>query len=260
MFRKQVIFVGFVIILLTGLSNVCGQEKNAELKDKRITIQIVNKPLVTVFTRLMYKYDIAIGFEESTLDKDHNDYEFETNVPSADQKHAWSDKELISNNQKIENHLITVDFKDASLKDVMNEIVKQMKNYTWEINNDVVNIFPIRGRNPKFVKLLNLTFSEFIVPKDRVVGEIQAIIQFHRGFRAFLAENDLHIYTVRDSANRFFHKPVPETMKFTNLTLKELLNAITKSKRGGWILQSDKHIKLQDDNKTKDKEFIDILI
>src|ERR687883_495587 len=82
MIRKQVIIcVSLVMILIAGVSSVRGQEKKPGLKDKRITIKMNKKPLFDVFMRLIYDYDVAIGFEESTLDSEHDDYQFETNVP-----------------------------------------------------------------------------------------------------------------------------------------------------------------------------------
>ena len=39
------------------------------------------QPLGKVFEHLIVNYDVAIGFEESTFDRENNDYEFETNLP-----------------------------------------------------------------------------------------------------------------------------------------------------------------------------------
>lgn len=259
MIKKQiVIFISFVLILATGILNIRGQEKKVELKDKRVTIQMANKPLVTVFARLIYKYDVAIGLEESMLDRDHNHYNFETNVPPEDQKakHA-GDKEFPSGRSEFYEHLITVNFTNARLENVLDDIVKQMQNYDWEINNDVVNIFPIKGRDPTFKKLLDVRIREFAVWKGAEVGIIQQLILRELPeIRAFLAENNLHTDGWRTTSMAFTERPLPEEMRFSDLTLKELLNAITKSKRGGWILQKNKH----NIKENKDKEFIDILI
>lgn len=238
--KKQVIiFVSFVIVLATGLLGIHGQEKKVELKDKRITIQMVKKPLFDVFIRLIYRYDVAIGFEESTLDKDHNDYHFQTQIPTPDDQEKYYTDEGIDYSD-VKNHLITVNFKNAKLEDVLNAIVKQMQNYDWEINNGVVNIFPIKGRDPRFEKLLNLRIREFGVPKGSEVGLIQPLIVLNLPeFKAFLAENNLYAESDRDDP-WYIERPLPVEMKFSNLTFKELLNEITKSKRGGWILKTDK--------------------
>lgn len=255
--KQAIIFVFFVFVVATGILSVRGQQRDVELKDKRITIQMTNKSIFTIFGRLIYKYDIAIGFEESTLDKDHDDYHFETNIPYDEWKpHYVTDKEVISGLPDIKNHLITVNYKDARLEDVLNDIIKQMKNYDWKINNDVVNIFPIKGRDPRFEKLLGLRIREFVVWKGAEVGIIQPLIVLELPeFKAFLAENNLYAESDR-TAPWFIKRPLPVGMKFSDLTFKELLNEITKSKRGGWILKTNKLKKPEN----KDKEVIDILI
>jgi hypothetical protein len=258
MSKKQIVIIlSFVFVLVAESLSVCGQGKGNELKDKKVTIQMANKPLYTVFGRLIYKYDIAIGFEESTLDKDHDHYHFETNVPTDEWKPDYlADKEVISGSPKFDKHLITVNYKDGRLEDVINAIVKQMQNYDWEINNDVVNIFPIRGRDPRFEKLLKLRIREFVVRSDAEVGIIQPLIVLGLPeFRSFLADNNLYAESDR-TAPAFIERPLPAGMKFSDLTFRELLNEITKSKRGGWILKTNKLKKPEN----KDKEFIDILI
>jgi hypothetical protein len=258
MIKKQIIiFISFVLILATGILNVRGQEKRIELKDKRITIQMTKKPLFDVFMQLIYEYDVAIGFEESILDRDHNYYHFETNIPYDEPiTTAPNGSRIIKSGGKpiVENHLITINYKDARLEDVMNDIVKQMKNYDWVINDDVINVFPVRGRNKIFEKLLDLRIREFALSEGAEVGKIQPlIILFLPEFKAFLAENDLHADASK-TAPWFDERPLPVGMKFSTLTFKELLNKITKSKRGGWILRRSKP------NKIKDKDSIDVLI
>jgi hypothetical protein len=72
-------------------------------------------------------------------------------------------------------------------------------------------------------------------------------------FRAFSAQNDLIAEAVK-TAPWYDDRPLPVGMKFTDLTFSDLLNAITKSKRGGWILKSHKR-KME-----QDKQVIEILI
>lgn len=256
MIRKQVIGAtgGALIVLLTGLFGVSAQQRVPDLKDKQITIQMTNRPVVIVFARLIYKYDIAIGFEESILDGDHDHYFFETNIPPDDFKAQYSgDKEFLTDRGNFSEDLITLNFKDARLEDVMNSVVKQMRNYDWEIKDDVVNIFPVRGRDPRFKKLMDLRIREFAVGKQTEVSVIQPLLFRLPEFKKFLEENNLHVDFER-YAPVFDNRPLPADMKFGDLTFKELLNAITKSKRGGWILQKKKQ------NKIEGKELIDILI
>ncbi len=255
--KKLVIFVSIVFVLGICLPSVFGQEGKLKLKDKPITINFVKKPLFDVFMRLIYDYDVAIGFEQSILDSEHDDYNFQTNIPYKEPIiYAPNGTRRIMSGWRptIDNHLISVNFKDARLEDVLNNVVKQMKNYDWEVNNDVVNIFPIHGRDPKLKKLLDIKIRAFEVSNTGEVGIIQPlIILYLPEFKSFLAENELNSYA-RKVGSWFDERPLKFGMKFSNLTFRELLNEITKSKRGGWILKKTKSSNI------KEGEIIEIMI
>lgn len=241
--RKQMGILCVVVLLSAGLLTVHGQEKIEEIKEKRITVEMTRKPLFDVFMRLIYDYDVAIGFEESSLDRDHDDYHFETNIPDKDQATSTKDgrtKITFGGRPTIENHLISLNHENARLEDVINDIVKQMQNYDWEINDGVINIFPAKGRNPSFKRLLELRIREFVVWKGAEVGVIQPLIVLQLPeLRKFLDDNNLLAASDR-VAPWFIDRPLSQEMRFTNLTVQELLNAITRSKRGGWILRHKK--------------------
>ena len=256
MLRQKIACRGIPLFILLTISMViAGQARQIELKDEEITIQMTDQPLITVFARLMFKYDVAIGFEESELDRDHIHYEFETDVPPDDLKPKYSgDKEYSGGIIKPREHLITLDFKNAKLETVMNEIVRQMQHYDWKISNDVVNIFPTRGRDKRLKKLLEINVRDFAVGAGSEVGTIQPKLMFILPeFKKFLAENNLGS-DARRQTFAFTSSILREGMSFRDLTFKELLNAITKSKRGGWILR----IKKQKDQ--PGQEFVEILI
>lgn len=240
MLRKNKVLTigGCALFLFISSLNSFGQENNLPLKDKRITIQMTERPLYTVFYRLIQKYDIAIGFEESELDRAHRHYEFETNIALDRFKaSSSSDKEFLPPVPKFSDNLISLNFKDATLEDVMTSIVAQMKNYDWEINDDVVNIFPIKGRDKRLQRLLDLEIRQFYSGMGDPVGAIQfQLISTMPEFRTFLAENNLE-YDTAGPGSSFEDRILPDGMGFSNMKFKELLNAITRSKRGGWILQ-----------------------
>lgn len=266
MSRKQVVFfMGIAIVLTFGLQRANGQGKREDLKEKRITIQMTNERVFNVFLRLMYVYDIPIGFEESTLDKDHSDYFFQTLMPPDDKKKDFPDEpETMSGSSpssrwtiKDKAHLISLDFREARLEDVLDEIVRQMQNYDWTINDGVVNIFPVKGRDSNLEKLLNLRIRGFGVSKGEEFEAIQPLLVLYLPeFKAFLAENNLFAESDRYVPS-YGKLPLPVELRFSNLSFKELLNGITRLKRGGWILRTgDKHKKPEN----KDKEVIEILI
>jgi len=248
------IIIGCMILTTSCSLNVLAQDKGGSSVDKRITIKMTKKSLYTVFYRLIQKHDVAIGFEESILDRDHRHYYFETNVMTNEQKAEWGTDGDISPVQDCDEPLINVDFKDTRLEVVMDSIVKQLEHYDWEMNNGVVNIFPIRGRDPRLKKLMDIKVSDFAVGMGDQVGSAQAYIMlFLPEFKSFIAEHKLKARTDRPGSI-LGSRILPDGMRFQNMTFKELLNAITKSKRGGWKLQI-KNVKGE-----TTKEFIEILI
>jgi hypothetical protein len=228
-----------VLLLLVGQVDIRAQSPDGTLQDKRININLYEKPLWDVFLWLMDKYDIAIGLEQSNLDPEPNDLVFLTDKPPKLQQHSARDRQFLlqSADTPANHHLFTIQHDNASLETVMGDIVRQMKYYDWEISGGVVNIFPVRGREPKFQKLLDVRIKQFRASKGMEVGMIQAIVLFRLPeFRAFLRENDL-----RPSAVEFTKwdpkAPLENEMNFSDLSFRELLNAIVRSKRGGWILK-----------------------
>lgn len=230
----------FSLVVITAHVLTYAQESRLKLEERRVTIQMTQKPLFTVFARLTVDYDIPIGLEESVLDIDHRHYDFETARPPEWWITKYARREHKSAAPVFSEHLITVNFVEAKLKDVMNEIVKQMKNYDWEIRDEVVNIFPIRGRDERLKKLMEIEISFFYVGAGAKTSAIQAqLVLFLPEFRKFLKENNLLSDTTR-SAPGFPDELVASEMLFKNLSFRDLLNAITKSKRGGWIVRMKK--------------------
>lgn len=254
------VFKFFVFIIIFSLGHVCiaGQEKFSDLKDKRITTRMENAPFGDIIDFLINNYDVAIGFEESILDRDHNDYDFDTNLPFT------RNKKLISSDgntqisvttkriYKVEKNRFTIYAVNERLEDVLNKIIKQMKFYNWEINDGVVNIFPSQGRDVKFENFLKTNVKRFVMKENDRIGFIRTSILFLPEFKSFLSKNELNIISYRSGLLDGLDRGLPAKLDFSNITFKELLNRATKVKRGGWILkQSDKL-------REKDKEFIEI--
>ena len=199
------------------------------------------KPLATVFARLIYKYDVPIGFEESAFDKNHNHYDFETNVPPTDLKKEYAaDRDFISSYPKFTEHLLTLDFDDESLATVIDSIVRQMQNYSWQERNGVINIFPNKGRDPIFQRLLDLPINRFNLSKGAKVGFIQGDLYDLPEIRDFFNRNKVMLVTERGYSLLFIDRPLEQNLDFGTLKFGELLNRITACKRGGWIIRQGK--------------------
>ena len=237
-----------VIIYLVGTFSVFGQEKEADLKDKRITIRMEQQPLGEVFKYLMEIYDIPIGFEESTRDRGRPDFRFHANLPG-NPKHgtqtADGSVKFTTAYRRVfqaERHPITVNAENERLEEVFDQIVGQMENYKWEINDGVVNIFPVRGRDERFDRLLGMNVQRFTLEKGKTIEDITTNILALPEFIRFLKDNKLLFDGVRYGAATFvlkaqYGRPINVGMNFSNLTFRDLLNKITKIKGGGWVLK-----------------------
>jgi hypothetical protein len=244
--KKLAIVILNCAIIFAGAFYAFGQEKVSELKDKRVTIKMDNKSLGEILYHLIVNYDIAIGLEESTLDSEHTDYLFKTNLPYVNKQSNIRDGVI-----PIKNHWFTINAENQRLEDVLNVIVKQMNNYKWEINDDVVNIFPVKGRDERYEKLLELNIKNFILEKPVRIFSIRTKILALPEITKFLDENKIF-----SSANRGFlenlSRKLDVEINLSNLTFRELLNRITKIKRGGWILRKNYLFG------SKEKEYIEI--
>jgi hypothetical protein len=262
LFRMKYFFHSALLVLvITGLG-IC-QEKQVDLKDTRITIKMENQPLGLVFKYLMETYDIPIGFEESILDRGIPDYFFYANLPGKPENRMQNADGSVKFTTtyrgrvfKAERHPITVNAENERLEEVFNQIVNQMENYKWEINDGVVNIFPIKGRDERFEKLLGINIQRFTFEKGKTIEDITTSIQSLREFLRFMGKNKLvftGLYTGKDFVLKAqYGRTINTGMDFSNLTFRELLNKITKIKRGSWIL------KWKWSSNTTGEEYIDI--
>lgn len=234
----KILFIAVVGLITTLSCNPLASagEAGPGIKNKRITLQMANRPLYEIMGRLTVEYDIPIGFEEAPEDSLHGDYRFSTDVPYVN---TWDGSGRIlpdGPTPKVAGHLLTMQFEHATLDSVLNEIVRQMGNYSWEINDEVVNIHPLKGRNEKFRELLNVRVDEFDMSSGIKIIDLPRAIFRLPEIRQFLADQGLGSDVVQYSP--YINRSLPGGRTFTGHTVRELLNAITKLKRGAWILRA----------------------
>ncbi len=247
MTKKLLTTMCCTIFFLIGVSSVSGQKKEISLQEQKITIQMEKQPLGEVFKYLMENYDIPIGFEESILDREHSEYSFQTNLPSVGREKRRSLDGKIDFDIEVEQDFtaeknpITLDIKNGKLSDVLDQIVNQMANYKWEIHDGVVNIFPIRGRDKRFEELLETKIEIFNLAAGKTVNDITFRILIMKEFKGWLSRNKLRFNPARTGSSILidaqYGRTVETEMKFSGLSFRDLLNKITKTKKGGWILK-----------------------
>jgi hypothetical protein len=126
-------------LLLISETSASGQTTTVNLLEQRITLHIKQGTFLYALSTLCVDYRIPIGFELAL------DY-------------------------KAQYHL-NIDLENATLEDVLNEIVGQEAGYRWELRDGVINIIPITSRDDFVEKLLNTPIRRFDQPKK--LGKFQ---------------------------------------------------------------------------------------
>lgn len=259
LFRTKYFCYSVVFLLVIPGLGIC-REKSVGLKDKRITVRTEKIPFGSVLGYLMSIYDIPIGFEQSILDRNNGEHRFSANEPGVSpyklERVDGVLKIAADPSLKALSHPVTLDAENGRLEDVLNKLVKQMENYKWEINDGVVNIYPIKGRDKRFEKLLDLRIKKFTFENGDPVWKITTNIMALPEFSAFMVTNNLRFNGGRSgpegALREMYDRKIDEGMVFSNLKFRDLLNKITKIKRGAWIL------KWRFISKKTGEEFIDI--
>jgi hypothetical protein len=259
---KEILFAACCVLITHLLVSVAICQQDKELSGKAISINMSKQPLGTVFRYLMENYDISIGFEESQLDRGLPDFQFQSNLPSSSQQQSTTANGAMRITTSVEKafradtYPITIIAKDQPLSEILDEVVRQMGNYRWETHSGVINIIPTKNRDERFAQLLNLKIANFELPANSTSEDIVSKIQSTREFWSFMRQNHLIFTGIRNGPevliNNQYRKPISQSFKFANVTIRDLLNGITKIKGGGWRLTWLRH------SKTSNEEFIDI--
>jgi len=240
----RVLLFYIALFIFVGAQSIPGQEVQG-LKDRRVSLDFEQKPLGVVLEYLIVKYDIPVGLEQSTLDNGHGDYDFGTNLPMAASitgQNIEGAKVRIMSQKSYErfSHLLTIRAENEPLTEVLDTIVKQMKNYSWRIEDDVVNIFPSKGQDERLRRMLDMTVKSFIF-NGGTVGDITTKIKTLDELKDFLEQNNLVFTGVRNGSEMLlkarYDRQIDSKMKFSDIKFRNLLNQITKVKRGGWIVK-----------------------
>ena len=230
-------------IFLLGTAHVSGQVSHDTLKQKRISLQIDHGSFGDIVKRLIVDYDIPIGFEESALDRARNDFDFEPNMPlPVVETPSVNDGRIgvsIITEPVFEAkyHEFSIHAENSSLDEVMNMIVGQMPNYKWELSDGIVNIFPAKGRDEKYKNLLDVQIKSFVIKRPAYIGKIRNTLLTLPEITEYLQENDLRTTLNTSGYIENLKRELPSELNFSNFSLRQLLNNITKIKRGGWILR-----------------------
>ena len=234
----------FALAFLT--ENSLGQTTNRRLSDLRVSIKADRQPLGIIFRELMQKYQIDVGFEQSMLDNRKWYFSFDTNMPMeathSQNKNSGVKIEITAQSAfKAGPYPISRNIENKSVKDLFNAIVPQMGNYNWKMRDGVVNIYPVRGRDPRFKELLDRKVKRFYLPAGSKVEDIITTLLALPEFRDFRRSHNFTFSPIREGVNVLieaqYGRLIGPSIDLTNIRFRDLLNKITKIKKGGWILK-----------------------
>ena len=109
------------------------------------------------------------------------------------------------------------------------------------MSDGVVNIFPKRGRDPRFAELLSLKVKSFDLAKGSKVEDIITTLLDLPEFFQFRRKHLFTFSPIREGVNVLikaqYGRTIDREMEFKNIQFVDLLNRLTKIKKGGWILK-----------------------
>lgn len=125
------------IIALTSLISAHAQVRENDILDHYFDAVTISEPSITLaLTGIANENGLPIGLEVAAAQ------------PESPEKE------------------INLTLKNSTLRDVLNEIVKQDPRYTWTSNRGVIYVYPASDRDPLLRDLLATHLSEFTVEKD----------------------------------------------------------------------------------------------
>lgn len=232
-YRRTVIVIAISLGFING-SSAFGNTRSEEgaMRDKLVTIECNRQPLQVALDQLMNVYDVPIGFVQSPKDYDHLDYNFNTETRYArSREEAQND---VVGVPYVTGHFISVSYRNARLETVLDDVVGQMKNYKWDLEDGVVVIMPSDEIDPRIEVLLDTKIKSFKFPADGPIYQVRNILVTLPEVVTWLNKNELRFES--GTWVPFTKRKLPNEMNFADITFRRLLNTITKLKRGGWLI------------------------
>lgn len=202
---KRQVLGGLVFVLC--VSSLCvGQA--TDMTTTKVKLQLQNVRVDTVLVELAVQYEVSIGFERSDLDRPET--------------------------------RLSVDETQTTVKDLLDHIVKEVSLYKWELQDGVINIVPVRGRNHLLEEFLRLNVKEFKGKGDMSKFNLRNRILDLPEVELFLQVNNLRTQRLSDYPYRpsIYANDADLSISGTEV-LGILNNIIAKSEYNLWTLSHD---------------------
>lgn len=205
------ILIGLMLVvvlsgeIIPGATSASGQRSIDNLLQQRITLHIKQGTFLYALSTLNVDNKIPIGFEVAVGHK--------------------------------ANYHLNVDLDNATLEQVLNEIVGQETGYRWELRDGVINIIPITSRDDFVEKLLNTPIRRFDQPKKLGKFQIRDAIVGLSEVAALLKANG-----ITASHYGYYYHPSPDAKEKVDLSisgtdLRGVLNkVIRETEHNMWMV------------------------
>ena len=193
-----------VMFISTYAGATVQQGSEDPLLSQRIELHVRKATLMNALITLAVDHRVPIGIEYSPAD---------INEPKLD-----------------------LDTVNASLREILDSIVKQEPLYRWELVDGVVNFMPISGQDPFFETLLNTPISHYDPGKWTIKFQLRDAIENTPEVKELLKSKKVELAKYRDYVSYpsiYTQKDVDLQMSHT--TVRRILNRIVKvSEHKSW--------------------------
>jgi hypothetical protein len=207
----------YVLVLFFGVDNLLyAQEATVSSKKEDLAarqlenVHIKAQSIRQLFSNLSLSYDVPIGLET-----------------------VWDDDDLDT---------YSIDFNKGTLSELLTQFITHNYQYTWEIKDDVINVFPQDNyRDVLLNELLETKIGSFAIKAHTscwnlenslaTTPEIRTIVEAHG---MTYSQGDPSGFYIQQVGRHF-------TLNVSNMTLKSILNKVIKESPVAkiWIIKRD---------------------
>lgn len=127
---------------------------------------------------------------------------------------------------------LRMNLKKATLEEVLNKIVAEHPEYTWEIKDGVVNVFPKDGRQDPIVKqILGTEIGTLSIKEKTITWDVERALVTTPELSAVMEGHGLTIAAVDISGFYFPHVGRNFKLDVSNMTVRAILDNIVKESK-----------------------------
>jgi hypothetical protein len=146
--------------------------------------------------------------------------------------------EVAADDDLLKERNLSVRVKAGTVKDVLDAVASQCPDYTWELKEDVINVFPKQpNRDPLLENILAVKLKSFAIEKGTARIEFtKAVVSSHE-LSSLLEANGLNVEYEIFSKHDIGALGRGFSVNVSDVTVKSLLNQVIKrSETKYWLL------------------------